>query len=153
MMAAVLAWFSMLVAATLASLGVAWLRSSPASQEPLVGLALLFPIVMALPLALLVVVVYLPAMLGMRALIGTNPLSLGLAGSAVAPVAGTVLLLGGRLLFANSGSIWIDLQAIGRDPLNASPLLLALVLGGIVFGVSLAGNAHREGRFVRSTQL
>ena len=144
MVAAALAWFAMLAAATVSWLGVEWLRGHTAADGPLVELALLFPIVMAIPLALLVVVVYLPAMLGMRALIGPRRLSLGLAGTALAPVAGMVLLMAGRLIFAKSGSIWIDLQAIARDPLHASPLLLALVSGGIVFGVSLAGHRRSE---------
>ena len=139
MVAAMLAWFAMLGAATVSWLGVEWLQGHAAADGPWVELALLFPIVMAIPLALLVLVVYLPAMLGMRALIGPRRLSLGLAGTALAPVAGMVLLLAGRLLFAKSGSVWIDLQAIARDPLHASPLLLALVSGGIVLGVSLAG--------------
>lgn len=142
------AWLVMLAVGTLAWVSSVGLRGHLAPDEPLTELAFLFPLVMAIPFGFLLVVVYLPTLRVAHSVAGGGRLRQGLAGGAAGPVAGLVLLVAGRILFSNvphiRPTIWADLEAISRNPLDVAPWILTLVIGGVVLGLGVSWSATTD---------
>jgi hypothetical protein len=62
----------------------------------------MFPMIMGIPFAYVLAVVYVPIVALVRAFVSREPLWIGISGAFAAPVAGMVLVVTGRLLFATS---------------------------------------------------
>ncbi len=140
------AWVITLVVASITWISIVAIRGTHAADEALGELAVLYPMVMAIPFALLIACVTTPAVLAIRAMLGERRLWLGSAGAASAPLALIVMFAVGRLLFGQvRPTLWADLMAMARDPQGLPPILLALVLGGIALGI---GVARRQARTV-----
>jgi hypothetical protein len=89
-----------------------------------------FLVAMPVPFALAIVVVYIPIVLGVRAVSsGTaSPLAFGTACIVAAPLAGLTLL-------AMGSAVWGP-PAMAGGYMHYFPPLLALALGGLVFGLA-----------------
>jgi hypothetical protein len=131
-----LSWLVMLIIGSMTWVTLVGRRGQHAPDEPLVELALLFPIVMAIPFAFVLGAVHLPAVLLARSLTNGRSVWLSIVGGLAGPLAAVVLLLAGRILFG--GSLTGILASIARDPVSVTPWLLALVAGGIVLGLGIA---------------
>lgn len=110
------------------------LRGQHAPDEPLLGLALLFFIVLAIPFGFVVGAIYVPAVLLARGRLGRRPVALGAVGAVMTPIAALALLMAGAALF---GRPWP--RAL-RDLL---PFLLPLVIGDAVFGLGVGWSDRR----------
>lgn len=108
--------------------------------------ALSFAFVMALPLGVALAAVIVPGLMTVRAFFGGGRLVLALAGALLMPVAALVMLIVGRALLAWPGSLTTDLDAVMRDPFFVSPLLLALLTGGVVLGLIISRTASARRR-------
>jgi len=132
-----MSWAAMLTAGALAWTSLVGLRGQHAPDEPLIELASLFLVVMAVPFAMVLLAVYAPVLFVGGILLGRRPWRLALVGGATGPLAGLVLVVAGHLRYSKRPTIWADLEAMGRDPLYVVPWLLVLVAGGLVFGFGI----------------
>ena len=130
------AWLVTVITGLCGAAAIAATRDRSAIAE----LAVIYPIVMSVPFALVIGGVLLPAVGCARAMTGPGrPWLLGQVGVAVAPLQALVLLAGGRFLFAGGPhmrpTLAADLAAIASQPAQAVALLLAFGAGGLTLGV------------------
>jgi MFS family permease len=104
-----------------------------------------FVVAMSLPFGLVIVAVYLPVVVAMRqaSMVGLPTGLFALAGVVAAPVAGLLLLVLGHALFRGQrnvpDSLWQDLSRLfGQQFVLLIPSLVALMIGGAVFGAGFA---------------
>ena len=138
--AAPIAWLVMMVTGVAASMATSSGQVAPTDE-----LIIAFVVAMSLPFGLVIVAVYLPVVVAMRqaSMVGLPTGLFALAGAVAAPVAGLLLLVLGHALFRGQpnvpGSLWQDLSRLfGPQFVLLIPPLVALMIGGAVFGAGFA---------------
>jgi hypothetical protein len=138
------AWAIALVVTSATWIGIIAFRGTHAADEPLIELAIAYPVVMSIPLAFVIVAVTLPMVAAARSFVGDRRVWLALVGAAAAPVGIVAMVGAGRLMFASlRPTLWADLAFLPRNLQGVVPVLLALVIAGITVGV---GITRRESR-------
>jgi hypothetical protein len=111
---------------------------SRSPEDRLLEIALIYLVIIAVPLALALAMVTVPTVVSMRSVVGRHRVWLQAAGAAAAPFGILLLLAAARVLFAGSEhmrpTLWHDVVAVSRDPYHLMPMLMALMAGGIVMG-------------------
>ena len=136
---AVMAWLAMMVAGLTVGSLVEY-RLGHLDSMAIGEYAIAFLLAMPVPFALVIAVVYTPLVLGLRAVSSRmpSPLALGTACIVAAPFAGLVLIAAGALVWGP--------PKIAHGYITFVPTLLAIALGGLVFGLAF-------GRFDRRSRI
>ncbi len=131
------------------------MATSSGQAAPTDEVIIAFVVAMSLPFGLVIVAVYLPVVVAMRqaSMVGLPTGLFALAGVVAAPVAGLLLLVLGHALFRGQpnvpDSLWQDLSRLfGPQFVLLSPPLVALMIGGAVFGAGFAQSCRYLERVV-----
>ena len=158
--AAPASWLVMMASGALLMSLADWLRAPGGAPMLWDEFLVAFFFAASLPFTLVIVAVYLPVIVAMRqARLPGQPVALfALAGMLAGPVAGVLLLAGSQLLFrspldADPGILRLLGRVFGsRFTLLVGPIV-ALMLGGAVFGAGFAWACRYAERPYRTTEL